>query len=124
MNAGKISDQNLGRHVGLPTFNFAKEIKTETGASLVVQWLRLHAPRAGGPGSIPGQRTRSRIQQLRVCMLQLRPSTAKNTKAFLKERKLNILKKKKQPNCDILSPLFHTQIDILMTKREEGYTLH
>ncbi|TEA36710.1 hypothetical protein DBR06_SOUSAS310123, partial [Sousa chinensis] len=26
--------------------------------SLVVQWLRLHAPNAGGPGSIPGQGTR------------------------------------------------------------------
>ena len=31
---------------------------------LVVQWLRLRAPNAGRPGSIPGQRTRS-------CMLQL-----------------------------------------------------
>ena len=28
------------------------------GASLMVQWLRLHAPNAGGPGSIPGQETR------------------------------------------------------------------
>ncbi|TEA31764.1 hypothetical protein DBR06_SOUSAS14110001, partial [Sousa chinensis] len=27
--------------------------------SLVVQRLRLHAPNAGGPGSIPGQGTRS-----------------------------------------------------------------
>ncbi|TEA34794.1 hypothetical protein DBR06_SOUSAS11910017, partial [Sousa chinensis] len=27
--------------------------------SLVVQWLRLHAPNGGGPGSIPGQGTRS-----------------------------------------------------------------
>ena len=25
------------------------------GTSLVIQWLRLHAPNAGGPGSIPGQ---------------------------------------------------------------------
>ena len=31
------------------------------GTSLVVQWLRLHAPNAGGPGSIPGQGTRSHI---------------------------------------------------------------
>ena len=28
------------------------------GTSLVVQWLRLHAPNAGGLGSIPGQGTR------------------------------------------------------------------
>ena len=36
----------------------------------MVQWLRLHALNAGGPGLIPGQGTRSH-------MLQLRPSTAK-----------------------------------------------
>ena len=29
------------------------------GTSLVVQWVRLHAPNAGGLGSIPGQGTRS-----------------------------------------------------------------
>ncbi|TEA33625.1 hypothetical protein DBR06_SOUSAS3910197, partial [Sousa chinensis] len=29
--------------------------------SLVVQWVRLHAPNAGGPGSIPGQGTSSRV---------------------------------------------------------------
>ena len=28
---------------------------------MVVQRLRLHAPNAGGPGSIPGQGTRSRM---------------------------------------------------------------
>ncbi|TEA39938.1 hypothetical protein DBR06_SOUSAS10310031, partial [Sousa chinensis] len=40
--------------------------------SLVVQCLRLHAPNAGGPGSIPGQGTRSHMPQLRVCMTQLK----------------------------------------------------
>ena len=40
------------------------------GTSLVVQWLRLHTLSAGGPGSIPGQGTRSH-------MLLLRPSAAK-----------------------------------------------
>ena len=30
--------------------------------SLVVQWLRLRAPNAGGPGMIPGQGTRSRSE--------------------------------------------------------------
>ena len=40
------------------------------GTSLLVQWLRLSAPNAGGPGSIPGQGTRSH-------MLQLRPGEAK-----------------------------------------------
>ena len=46
--------------------------KTDPGTSLVVQWLRLHAPNAEGPGSIPGQGTRSHILQLRVGQLQLR----------------------------------------------------
>ena len=54
--------------------------------SLVVQWLRLHAPNAGSLGLIPGQGTRSHMMQLRVCMLQLeearmqqqRPNAAKN----------------------------------------------
>ena len=44
--------------------------KVSTGTSLLAQWLRLWAPNAGGPGSIPGQGTRSH-------MLQLRPGAAK-----------------------------------------------
>ena len=31
----------------------------KSGTSLVVQWLRLHAPNAGGLGLIPGQGTTS-----------------------------------------------------------------
>ena len=31
------------------------------GTSLVVQWLRLHVPNTWGPGSIPGQETRSHM---------------------------------------------------------------
>ena len=33
----------------------------KSGTSLVVQWLRLHAPNAEGLGSIPGQGTRSHM---------------------------------------------------------------
>ncbi|TEA32460.1 hypothetical protein DBR06_SOUSAS8110001, partial [Sousa chinensis] len=40
--------------------------------SLVVQWLSLQAPNAGGPSLIPGQGTRSHMPQLRVHMLQLK----------------------------------------------------
>ncbi|TEA28872.1 hypothetical protein DBR06_SOUSAS4010089, partial [Sousa chinensis] len=42
------------------------------GTSLVVQWLRLHTPNAGSPGSIPGQGTRSHMPQLRVRVPQLK----------------------------------------------------
>ncbi|TEA28791.1 hypothetical protein DBR06_SOUSAS24510049, partial [Sousa chinensis] len=44
--------------------------------SLVVQWLRLHTPNAGGPGSIPGWGTRSGMLQLRARMLQLKKDPA------------------------------------------------
>ena len=36
------------------------KIKNE-GTSPVVPWLRLHAPNAGGPGSIPGQGARPHV---------------------------------------------------------------
>ena len=40
------------------------------GTSFVVQWLRLCSPNTGGPASIPGQGTRSRMPQLRAHMPQ------------------------------------------------------
>ena len=43
--------------------------------SLVVQWLRRHAPSAGGTGVIPGQGTKSLMPQLK--MPQVRPGAAK-----------------------------------------------
>ena len=46
--------------------------ENDLGTSLVVQWLRLSAPNAGSPGSIPGQGTRSHMPQLRVHMPQLK----------------------------------------------------
>ena len=36
------------------------------GVSLVVQWLRLHAPTAGAQGSIPGWGTKSHKLQLKI----------------------------------------------------------
>ena len=52
----------------------------------MVQWLRLHAPNAGGPGPILGWGTTSHVLQLRDPMLQLNmtqdpelsPDTAKH----------------------------------------------
>ena len=43
------------------------DLKKHRGeTSLVVQWLRLHAPNSGDLGSIPGQGTRSHMQQLKI----------------------------------------------------------
>ena len=39
--------------------------KSHRGISLVVQWLRLNAPNAGGLGPIPGQGTGPHMPQLR-----------------------------------------------------------
>ena len=59
------------------------------GMSLVVQWLRCHTPSAGGPGSIPGQGSRFHMQQLSVCMPQLKILLSQINKY------LNFKKKKK-----------------------------
>ena len=40
-------------------------LNSTSGTSFVVQWLRLQALSAGGPGVIPGQGTRSHMPQLR-----------------------------------------------------------
>ena len=46
------------------------------GTSLLVWWLRLCAPNAVGPGSIPNQGTSSHMSQLRTHMPQLSISHA------------------------------------------------
>ena len=51
--------------LALWTFGFHRiyqnGLKLYGGTFLVAQWLRLCAPNAGGPGSIPGQGTRSHM---------------------------------------------------------------
>ena len=62
---------------------FAKRISLKTSpcnTSLVVQSVRLSTPDAEGPGSIPGQETRSHMPQLGVCVPQLKsPHAATET---------------------------------------------
>ena len=55
-------------------------------ASLMVQWLRLGVPNAGGMGLIPGQGTRSHMPQLRI------PHAATKTPAWL-NKWINIQRK-------------------------------
>ena len=43
-----------------------QELDVSFGTSLVVQWLKLHSPNAGGPDSIPGQGIRSHMPQLKI----------------------------------------------------------
>ena len=48
------------------------ELLSDLRTSLVVQWLRHHAPNAGDVGLIPGQGTRVHTPQLRFLTLQLK----------------------------------------------------
>ena len=45
---------------------YSNKHTNELGTCLVVPWLRLHAPNAGGLGSIPDQGTRSHMPQLKI----------------------------------------------------------
>ena len=60
-----IKEQNFKAFSRVPLFkwkfvgSFACKKRGWEGTSLVAQWLRLHTPNAGGPGSIPGRGTRS-----------------------------------------------------------------
>ena len=48
------------------------ELLSDFRTSLVVQWLRHHAPNAGDMGSIPGQGTIAHMPQLSFHTLQLK----------------------------------------------------
>ena len=57
------------------------ECRRRSGTPLVVQCLRLHAPKAGGLGSIPGQETSSHVPLLR-------PGTAEKKKRWFLLKKV------------------------------------
>ena len=77
-----------------PIFNTAYKIWHQT--SLVVQWLRLHAPNAEDQGLIPGQGSRSHMPKLRAQMLQLKiPHVAMKTPHLATKSQESQIKKKK-----------------------------
>ena len=68
LHAGNSQSEPLGK-----ILNDLYTIKNRiSGTYLVIQWLRLHAPNAMDLGSIPGQGTRSHMQQVRVHLLQVK----------------------------------------------------
>ena len=78
-----------------PIFNTAYKIWHQT--SLVVQWLRLHAPNAEDQGLIPGQGSRSHMPKLRAQMLQLKiPHVAIKTPHLATKSQESQIKKKKK----------------------------
>ena len=78
MNLGKLQEVVRDREAQHAAVMGSQTVRHDwaTEQKQVVQWLRLHAPNAESPGSIPGQGTRSHILQLRVHMLQLKISSA------------------------------------------------
>ena len=70
-----VSDAAVNMSVQYIYFFFSK---TKTGTSLVVQWLRLQAPNAGGPSSTPDQGTRFHILQLGVRVHQQKDPARRN----------------------------------------------
>ena len=106
INGAGLIDFSYGKMNLFPGGFYMWKIK-----EIELQWLRLHTPNTGGPGSISGQGTRSHMLQLkdpawhnenqRFHVLQLRPGTAKQiSEYFFKERdylptKSNIVFKKR-----------------------------
>ena len=59
------------------------------GISLVVQWLRLHAPNAGGWGLMPGQRTRYHTLQLKIPNATAKTHHSQKIKYFFLKKEKN-----------------------------------
>lgn len=85
-------------------------LRLEKGDFLIVQWLRPHAPNAGGLGAVPGWGTRSHMLQLRVCMPQLKSlhAAAKtghsliNIKRKRKSLEMEPIRERTQKECSML----------------------
>ena len=65
--------------------------------SLVVPWLQPHTPNAGGPGSIPGQGTRSRMPQVKILHATTKNPACHNQDPAQPNQSILKKKKKKQP---------------------------
>ena len=71
---GWLKDSHTFQRDRERTYKFSNINALRKGLEILpwwVQWLRLHTPNAGSPGSIPGRGTRPHLPQLRGLMLQL-----------------------------------------------------
>ena len=77
------------------TFNILQRYikKFTDGISMVVQWLTLHAPNAGGLGPITGQGARSHMLQLKIPSAATKTQHSQRKKERKKERTMLHLKK-------------------------------
>ena len=63
MGLAILSSTRLSKLFNFPKPHFLVYKIAILGASLVVHWLRLRSPNAGGPGLLPGQGTSSHMPQ-------------------------------------------------------------
>ena len=61
------------------------------GIFLVVQWLRLCAPNAGGRGLMPGQRTRYHTLQLKIPNATAKTHHSQKTKYFFLKKEKTLM---------------------------------
>ena len=67
-----ITSKSLGISQNIISIGNVFQTYSSSATSLVVPWLRLHAPSEGDPGLLPGYGTRSHMLQLKVYMSQLK----------------------------------------------------
>ena len=101
---------------GLEVVTGVRRLIKNYETSLVVQWLRLHAPSAGRRGCIPGQGIRSHVLQLKIRsrMMQLKIlCAATKTRTCLKKNIYKI--------CMKISMVATAVISGAVEKREKSF---
>ena len=93
---------------------------------MVVQWLRLCTPNAGGLGLIPSQGTRSHMPQLRIRTLQLKDPASHNQRSQVLQLRPNAakcinIKIKKKPAAKTVN---WSNVFILFVATSHNFSLH
>ena len=91
------------------------------GTSLVVQLLRLWAPNARGPGSIPAQGTRSHMPQLKILQVTTKTRHSQINKNIIKVRKLCIFTANQNHSQAQVRPKAQALFDVGIQWKEEHH---
>ena len=92
----------------------------------MIQWLRLRAPNAGGPGSIPSQKTRCQMQQRRSKILHAatKPDTAKKKYSeFKTPLKSEIVGSSPNPRCTWIWVLSEEECSFMRMQSHPSVTI-
>ena len=80
----------------------------------MVQWLRFCTPNRGGPGSIPGQGTRSRMPQVKIPHVATKDPATKISRAVTKTQRGQINKYQKKKKKKTPLRILHWEGHILI----------